>query len=265
MLLAYDGGDFRGWQKQRDGRTVQGVLEEALLEITGQPQPIIGAGRTDAGVHATGQVAHFDTSWTHSLVALRQAFNSLLPREVAILAIDLAPRGFHARHSATARSYRYTLLESPVRQPLRRRTTFHLRQTLDVERMQRAATALLGQHDFGGFGRPMTPGGPTQRRMEHVRVSRRGDEVHIELRANAFLRHQVRRTVGMLVDVGRAKREVEEVKAVLERSPSAPVPWRAPAQGLVLEAVHYPPDEEIECMRSLEGRNHEEQYQNLRA
>jgi tRNA pseudouridine38-40 synthase len=265
LLLAYDGGEFRGWQKQKVGRTVQGVLEEALVELTGQPRSIVGAGRTDAGVHATGQVAHFDTSWTHSLIALRQALNSLLPREVAVRAIDLAPPGFHARHSAIARSYRYTLLESPVRQPLRRRSTFHQRQTLNLERMQRAAQALVGHHDFGGFGRPMTPGGPTVRNMECVRVERRDDEIHIELRANAFLRHQVRRTVGLLVDVGRAKRRVDEVTAVLERSPLAPVPWRAPAQGLVLEAVHYPPDEEIECMRSLEGRNHEEQYQNLRA
>ena len=265
LELSYDGGDFQGWQRQPQGRTVQGALEEAVTRVLARPTRVTGAGRTDAGVHATGQVAHFDTSWDHSLSALQRALNAALPRDVAVTALSEAPRGFHARFSAIARSYQYTLLESPVRRPLRRRTSFHQRRPLDVERMRRAAALLVGTHDFAGFGRPMTPEGPTIRRMERVSLERWRDEVVVGLRANAFLRHQVRRTVGLLVDVGRGRREIEEVVAVLDRSPRAPVPWRAPAQGLVLEAVHYPPDEEIERLRSSEGKSHEEQQQDLRA
>lgn len=225
---------------------MQAALEESLEAVTGEPARVVGAGRTDAGVHATAQVAHVDIGWARSTTELQRAWNALLPRDVAVRDLGIAPFGFHARHSAEARAYEYAILAQAVRAPLTRRTTFHVPAALDHEAMGAAARRLVGQRDFGGFGKPMTRGGPTVRRMEEACVTRHGAEIRIALTANAFLRHQVRRTVGLLVDIGRGREEAGAVDAVLARTPGAPVPWRAPAQGLVLAGVRYPSDEDIE-------------------
>jgi tRNA pseudouridine38-40 synthase len=213
--------------------------------VTGQAARWIGAGRTDAGVHASGQVAHIDISWHHSLAALARALNATLPRDVVVRDLVAAPSGFHARHSAIGRAYRYTLWTGPTRSPLRRRTSFHVRGALDVDRMAEAGRAFVGRHDFAAFGRAMTIGGPTVRRVDRCTVFAEGRRVVIEIEANAFLRHQVRRTVGLLVAIGQGRLPVATAAALVSGAEEGPVPGRVPAQGLDLERVLYPPDDEI--------------------
>jgi tRNA pseudouridine38-40 synthase len=245
--LEYDGLDFAGWQRQPGRRSVQGTLEEALAALVNEPVAVIGAGRTDAHVHATGQVAHFDIETAHwAPEALQAALNAWLPRDMAVQALAVAPVGFHARYSALSRTYAYTVCVRPVRSPLLRRTSWHVRGPLELERMAAAAAMLVGSHDFGAFGRPMTPGGPTVRCLDYCEVQAQDERLVIEVRANAFLRHQVRRMVGLLVDVGRGRFDLADVERLLRREAGGPRPRRAPAQGLVLVVVAYPPDEERE-------------------
>jgi tRNA pseudouridine38-40 synthase len=240
-VVEYDGTDFAGWQRQSRQRSVEGVLEQAVAAVTGaQTVRVVGAGRTDAGVHATGQVAHFDTVWTGALNRLERALNAVMPPDVAVHGVEMAPDEFHARHSAIGRHYRYTIWQCPVRSPLLRRTSLHVPQVLDVDSMVAAARAIVGEHDFGAFGVPPTSGGSTVRRLERLAVRAGGPRLDIDLEATAFLRHQVRRTVGLLVDIGRGRFAPGVVCDVLARCPDAPVPRRLPPQGLVLVAVRYP-------------------------
>ena len=227
---------------------MQGSLEAAILAVTGQDVQVVGAGRTDTGVHATGQVAHFDIRWNDPAAVLLAALNATLDRDVAVTWIAPAPAGFHARYSAIGRAYRYTLWIGPVRSPLHRRTSLHVAKPLVVAWMADAAGRLEGEHDFGGFGRPMNAGGGTVRRMDRCQVRSEDHWIVFDLEANAFLRHQVRRTVGLLLDVGRGRLPPEAVESVLARAPDAPVPRKVPAQGLCLVAVRYPPDDEIEAL-----------------
>jgi tRNA pseudouridine38-40 synthase len=237
--IAYDGTDFWGWQRQVARRTVQGELEAALSAISGNPAAVVGAGRTDIGVHATGQVAHFDIEWAHSPEALAHAVNAALARDVAVWQVAEAAPDFHARFHAIGRRYRYTLWVAPVRSPLARRTSLHVPQPLAVEAMADAAARFVGAHDLGAFGRALTPGGPTVRRIERCAVRRVGDYIWIDVDGNAFLRHQVRRMVGVLLDVGRGRTSPEAVSRALGAEPGAVKPRRVPAQGLTLVAILY--------------------------
>jgi tRNA pseudouridine38-40 synthase len=244
MGVEYDGTDFAGWQRQTRRRSVQATLEAAIASVTGDRDiVVVGAGRTDAGVHATGQVAHFDTSWLRPPEVLGRALNAVLPPDVAVHGVMRVPTHFHARYSALARRYRYSVWMAPVRSPLLRRSTVHAPRPLAPEPMRRAAALLLGEHDFGGFGSPSSPGGATVRRLDRLEIAAEGARLTFDLEANAFLRHQVRRTVGLLLDIGWGRLDVEAVQRVLERSPGAPVARRAPARGLLLVAVRYPPME----------------------
>ncbi|MFN2252048.1 MAG: tRNA pseudouridine(38-40) synthase TruA [Anaerolineae bacterium] len=244
--VEYDGTDFAGWQRQLRARSVQGALEEAIEAVTGEKVNVVGAGRTDAGVHATGQVAHFDTEWDRSTEELGRALNAVLPLDCAIRELGAAPPGFHARHSATGRAYAYTVWVGRARSPLLRRTALHVLAAIDPGLMQDAGRRLVGEHDFGAFGQPMSPGGSTVRRLTRLDVRQVGRRVIVELEANAFLRHQVRRTVGLLLDVGRGAIAPDEVDRVVARLPDAPVPRRVPACGLVLVAVRYDGDDRVE-------------------
>lgn len=238
-VVEYDGTEFVGWQRQATGRTVQGTLEEVVQGITGETVDVVGAGRTDAGVHAVGQGAHFDTEWDRSIGELERGMNALLPPDCAIHHLEEASPQFHARHSAVGRAYAYTVWQREVRSPLLRRTTLHVRTRLDVGRMAEAARFLEGEHDFGAFGRPMSPGGSTVRRLSRLTVRKAGWRVIFELEGNAFLRHQVRRTVGLLLEVGSGRIGPDDVQQTLARLPGAMTPRRVPACGLVLVAVRY--------------------------
>jgi tRNA pseudouridine38-40 synthase len=233
--VEYDGTEFAGFQAQRPGvRTVQGELEAALARLNGGArQPVDGAGRTDAGVHATGQVIAFTDSGRLSAEALTEALNGMLPPDVAIRDIRRVPARFHPRYAARYREYRYTILNGP-RNPLLERTTFRVRNPLDSNAMARAAAAFEGRHDFTAFG-----GADPQpvRTVHQLRVRRHGDLVTIDIRADAFLRGMVRRMVAALIAVGTGTIGEEAVAAaLLERTPA----FRgaaAPAQGLCLRRV----------------------------
>jgi tRNA pseudouridine38-40 synthase len=232
--VEYDGTEFSGFQLQPGSRTVQGELEAALARLSGGiRQPVVGAGRTDAGVHAAGQVIAFTYPGSLPAEALTGALNALLPPDVAVRDLRRAPAGFNPRYAARYREYRYTIWNGP-RSPLRERTALHVATDLDVDAMARAATAFEGRHDFSAFG-----GADPQpvRTVHRIRVRREGSEVTIDVRADAFLRGMVRRIVAMLLEVGKGKLEVESVPALLAGGSPALDGAAAPARGLCLRKV----------------------------
>jgi tRNA pseudouridine38-40 synthase len=235
-ILEYDGTEFEGFQVQKRGRTVQGELEGALREITGEEIRIVGAGRTDSGVHALGQGAHFDTEWSRSPEILHRALNAVLPNDMAVRSIVAVAPDFSARYSARSRAYRYTILNQPHRSPLACRYAFHIPDPLDVDAMDAAARCLLGSQDFGAFGTP-PHGQNSTREMIRAQVKKVASTVQIELEANAFLYRMVRRIAGTLLWVGRGEMSVEEFRAVIAKKRRAG--QSVPPHGLCLIAVHY--------------------------
>lgn len=248
-LIEYDGTSFAGFQVQSadKGPTVQGALEAAITRVAGQPDRSIrveAAGRTDAGVHATGQVVNFHTEARHEPEIWRRALNALLPAEIAVRAVAEVPETFRARYSALSRAYEYGILCAAGRSPLRERYRWRVpqpRETLDLAAMRMAAESLLGEHDFGAFGSSPREHGHTLRTMLAAEVaSVAADEIACRFEANAFLTGMVRRLVGTLILVGQQRLSVArfgEILAAAEKGhPGAP----APARGLCLVRVHYP-------------------------
>jgi tRNA pseudouridine38-40 synthase len=232
--VEYDGTEFAGFQVQPGARTVQGELEAALARlIGGTRQPVQGAGRTDAGVHATGQVIAFTYPGSLSVEALTDAFNGTLPPDVAIRDLRRAPEGYNPRYAARYREYRYSIWNGP-RSPLRERTALWVRSGLDVTAMSRAATAFEGRHDFSAVG-----GADPQpvRTVHRIRVRRDGDAITIDVRADAFLRGMVRRIVAILLAVGKGKLEATAVPGLLTAGKPALRGAAAPARGLCLRRV----------------------------
>ena len=236
--VEYDGTDFAGFQIQHNARTVQGELETALARLSdGVRNAVDGAGRTDAGVHATGQVIAFDYGGRLTDAALEAALNGSLPPDVAIRDVRRAPTGFHPRHAARYRDYRYTIWNGP-RSPTRERFALGVRAPLDVVAMERAGQAFVGPHDFSAFGAVV--GGRTPVRTVHaVRVRRQGSLVTIDVRADAFLRGMVRRIVAVLLEVGHGKLNEEAVREALGARRPARNGAAAPARGLCLRRVAF--------------------------
>jgi len=237
-VVEYDGTRYAGFQQQPHLLTIQGEMERALREVTQEEAKIVGAGRTDAGVHAGGQVVHFLTGWKRSLEELHRAFNAVLSPDIAIREMTVAMPDFHARFSAVTRAYRYTILNQPVRSPLEARYAHHYEHHLDAAAMGQALEYLVGTHDFASFGQP-TQGESTLRDVLRVSCSREGNHIHVDLTANAFLRHMARAIVGTLLLVGRGVLHAEDMKAILaakDRSQAGPP---APAHGLCLVRVNY--------------------------
>ena len=233
-LVEYDGTEFAGFQVQPGVRTVQGALEAALARLSGGiRQPVDGAGRTDAGVHATGQVIAFSYAGSLPVETLEASLNGMLPKDVAIRDLRRAPRGFHPRYAARYREYRYTIWNGP-RSPLRERTAYRVGSPLDTDAMARAAAAFVGRHDYSAFG-----GADPQpiRNVHHVRVRRTGPLIEIDIRADAFLRGMVRRMVAALIAVGRGKIDEQAVAAALAERRPALGGAAAPARGLCLRRV----------------------------
>jgi tRNA pseudouridine38-40 synthase len=233
--VEYDGTDFAGFQLQPESRTVQGELEAALVRLCGgERRAVAGAGRTDAGVHAMGQVIAFTHPGRLTESELQQALNALLPPDVAIRDVRRVPDGFNPRYAARYREYRYTVWNGP-RSPLRERTALGMRTPLDIAAMARAASVFMGRHDFRAFGGETDRS--TVRTVHAVRVRRAGRLVTIDVRADAFLRGQVRRMVAALLQVGLGKIDEAAVRAAL----AAPAPAfdgaMAPAKGLCLRRV----------------------------
>ena len=236
--VEYDGTDFFGFQVQASERTVQGEIERALEAITGAQTRVIGAGRTDRGVHARGQVVSFEVDWRHSLADLQRALNATLAADVAILEVGLAPEGFHPRFSAASRLYRYTLLNRPGRSPLARRIAWQVAQKLDVGRMEQASCCLVGTHDFATFGQP-PQGENTVRTVMRAGFRERCPFVEFDIEADAFLYRMVRRIVGALVLVGWEQMSPGGFEAMLQARDRSLVKQLAPPQGLCLMQVNY--------------------------
>ena len=232
--VEYDGTEFSGFQLQPGSRTVQGELEAALARLSGGiRQPVVGAGRTDAGVHATGQVIAFTYPGSLSVEALTEALNGTLPPDVAVRDLRRAPAGFNPRYAARYREYRYSIWNGP-RSPLRERTALWVRQDLDASAMARAAAAFEGSHDFSAFG-----GADPQpvRTVHRLRVRRDGPLVTIDVRADAFLRGMVRRMVAALLAVGKGQLDASAVPGLLRGGVPALGGAAAPARGLCLRRV----------------------------
>ncbi len=238
MRLAYDGTGFRGWARQRGLRTVEGALEGALSRVLGSPPKLSVAGRTDAGVHARGQVASFRADRPDPS-KLQRAVNAMLAPEVVVLEAGLAPDGFDARFSATFREYRYRIDLGPWPDPFEARYVWHHPGAPSLRQMRAAARALLGEHDFAAFGRAPRDGSPTVRRLDRLSVSRAGDRVEISARANAFVHQMVRSLVGTLVAVGEGRRNPDAIGAILASRDRSRAGELAPPHGLTLERVGY--------------------------
>jgi tRNA pseudouridine38-40 synthase len=238
MTLSYDGTRFRGWAKNSGQRTVEAVLSESLGRVLGDPPKLSVAGRTDAGVHARGQVASFEVAENVDLERLQRAINGMLAPEVVAEDVRRAPDGFNARFSTTAREYRYRIDTAPWPDPFEARFVWHRPGVLALAPMREAARTLLGEHDFASFCRRPQSGGTT-RRLERLSIARDGDRVEISLRANAFLHQMVRALVGTLVAVGDGRLEPVEVARILAARDRARSPQMAPAHGLTLERVVY--------------------------
>ena len=245
LVLQYDGTDFHGWQIQHDLRTVQGELTRVLSVLEGGAVTVNGSGRTDAGVHAEGQVANVKLSRDFAPVKLRNATNGNLPRDVRVLSVDVVPEEFHARYSAQSKTYCYRVIHAPVISPFWARYAHQESRSLDIERMRMAAKALIGEHDWTAFSAADAEAGSRVRTVTQLRVldewedRAQGLMIQFEISANGFLRYMVRSIVGTLLAVGRG--EIEHaaiVKALINRDRSL-AGATAPAQGLTLRCVNY--------------------------
>jgi tRNA pseudouridine38-40 synthase len=240
LTLEYDGTDFAGFQIQGKGeRTVQGVLEATIARLSGEPCRVHGAGRTDAGVHASGQIAHFASRWAIPPDKLAIALNVALPRDLVVKEAGEAEAGFHARYSATGRVYRYTILNREAPSALLGRYALHVRDPLDLTAMRAAAAELTGTHDFGAFGQPDAPGKSTVRFVRNVEVRPWKDSVLITVSGNAFLRQMVRAFVGTLLMAGKGRLTADAVHGIRESRDRANCPKIAPPHGLCLVRVEY--------------------------
>jgi tRNA pseudouridine38-40 synthase len=238
--LAYNGTPYHGFQRQSPERepTIQGEIERALKHITNQAISVLGAGRTDAGVHASGQVIAFDIEWRHGVDDLQRALNATLPADIAVMDVAEAAAGFHPRYDARSREYRYTIYNSTLRHPLHRLYALHVSDPLSVPAMRAAAQRLIGEHDFAAFGQP-TIGESTVRRMQRAEVQADAPWVTIDLEANGFLYRMVRSIVGTLIEVGRGRMPVERFTAILESRDRSQAEATAPPHGLCLTWVNY--------------------------
>jgi tRNA pseudouridine38-40 synthase len=239
--IEYDGSAFAGWQFQRHARSVQGELQKALSHVADQPVELTAAGRTDAGVHALEMVAHFQTTAERPLHAWVLGANSQASNEITVLWAQPVPDDFHARHSALGRAYLYRILDRPLRPALERDRVCWVRGELDAGRMDAAAGALVGHHDFSSFRAAACQSTTPLRDLREITVERNGPYVDLRLRANAFLHHMVRNIAGSLILVGRGERPVEwvgEVLAARDRTQAGPT---APPTGLYFVGAEYPP------------------------
>ena len=239
--LAYDGTGFRGWARQRDPsiRTVQGELERVLERVLRAPHRLSVAGRTDAGVHARGQVASFSTASRVTPERLRKAINAALAPEVVVGAAAYAPAGFDARSSASARAYGYVIDTREVPDPFTARFRWHRPGELSLRRMRAGAAPLVGEHDFSSFCLHPGAGHATVRNLQRLTIARDGELVSFSLRANAFLHQMARTVVGTLVAVGEGRIEPEAMRDILAARDRGKAWHAAPARGLALERVVY--------------------------
>lgn len=247
MIVEYDGTDYSGFQFQKNAPSVQEQIEKAIRSLTAETVRVKAAGRTDAGVHAHGQVVAFDTSAAYSTDTVRSALNALLPPDISVRSVYRVSGDFDPRRDATSRLYRYTLLKSEVRSAVCRRTVHTVRGPLDTDTMREAASLMVGTHNFANFGSAArNVGASTVRRIDRVCLVQSGRFLRLYVEGNAFLTHQVRRMCGALLDLGSGKLTIEDIRAQVSGAAGAPQARSLPPQGLCLLRVKYagfPPEE----------------------
>jgi len=239
--VQYDGTAYYGFQRQRPGQpSIQAALEQALTQVTSRTAPVIGAGRTDTGVHALGQVVSFTIEWPgrHGTEALQHALNANLPRDIAVMELVEAQPGFHPRYDALRRTYEYYILNVRERQPLMRNRAWQIARPLNVTVMNEASALLIGAHDFATFGRP-TVGNSTIRKVYAAQWRRDGDLLMFCICANAYLNRMVRSVVGSLKEVGCGNWSVDDFAAAMTARQRKRSATSAPAHGLYLKSVEY--------------------------
>ncbi len=241
LILAYDGTNYNGFQRQAIKTSVQATFEEALRRLGWQGRAIMPSGRTDSGVHARGQVVSFNFDWNHPDFALQNALNAFLPADIAVQSVEQVDADFHPRYDALSRQYRYQIYWQSARDPLRDRFAWRLERRPDIRLMQAAANDLLGEHDFIAFGKALKEGSTTIRRIFSADWVEEKDGMSFTIVGNAFLYHMVRRIVYVLVRIGLGELPVETVRLGLE-SGSTGIVSLAPARGLSLEAVTFNED-----------------------
>jgi tRNA pseudouridine38-40 synthase len=239
LVIEYDGTDFAGWQRQVQQRTVQGTLEDGIATLVGERVEVRGAGRTDAGVHAAGQVASLALASRIPATGLLRGLNSLLPSDVAIVDAAEVDDAFDARFSARGKVYRYRIWNHLVRAPLHARTSWHCRRPLDLPAMREAARVLCGEHDFRGFRASDCERRNTVRVIRRFDIAKHGALVEIDVEATAFLKNMVRILAGTLADVGRGRRDIAAVLRALEQGDRSAGGVTAPAAGLTVMHVVY--------------------------
>jgi tRNA pseudouridine38-40 synthase len=244
LLLAYSGTHYHGWQVQPQKCTIQGTLEACLAKITDGPVRLHAAGRTDAGVHALGQVAHFDTTSAIALPALQRGLNSLLPDDIVVLQASEVPPDFHARYAAQQKTYAYIVHNHPLRSVFHAPYAWHLPQLLDLAAMCTAAQALLGQHDFSAFRAAACAARSPVRCLSRLAVKRHAARMFFVLRADGFLQHMARNIVGTLVEVGRGHMPASAMAAILHSRQRQQAGPTAPPHGLFLVRVTYAADDQ---------------------
>jgi len=241
LTIEYDGTAYHGWQRQANAVTVQEALEDGIAAVVGHGVTLYGSGRTDAGVHALGQVASFHTDSTIPADGLHHAINTAVPKDIAVVAAEDVPDGFHARYSATGKTYRYTIVCRPVRPAVGAAYVHWLRHELDVEAMRTAANRFIGEHDFAAF-QTESDVENTVRTVTRAEWVSEGDRLAFYVAANGFLYNMVRAMVGTLIEVGLGKREPDDIPRLLasrDRTQAGPT---APAKGLCLMQVDYGDD-----------------------
>lgn len=239
LTVAYDGTDYCGWQIQKNGITVEEVLNRALSRLTGEEITVVGASRTDAGVHARGNVAVFDTDTRIPAERIVYAVNALLPEDVVVVRSEEVPAGWHPRKCVSVKTYEYRILNKEFPDPVRRRDTYFVSFSLDIERMRRAAEYLKGEHDFKSFCSAQTAVETTVRTIYDLDIKKEGEVITIRVRGNGFLYNMVRIIAGTLAGVGRGYFEPEDMERVLEAKDRTQAGVTAPPQGLTLVGIEY--------------------------
>ncbi|MEK7702824.1 MAG: tRNA pseudouridine(38-40) synthase TruA [Nitrospirota bacterium] len=240
LTIEYDGELYHGWQKQPVKPTIAGTLEKALSRLTQEKITIVGSGRTDAGVHAIGQVAHFQVSRSFSPFILLRGLNALLPEDISVSSVDPVTPSFHARFGVKRKTYSYFIYNSPIRSAWKRKCAWHIRLPLDLEKMRQAAKALIGTHDFTSLCAKDNDAEDHTVTLVKVSITKNKDQIQITLIASRFLRYMVRNIAGLLVEVGQGRRAPDDISLILEGKDRRLSGKTAPPHGLFLMKVEYP-------------------------
>jgi tRNA pseudouridine38-40 synthase len=240
LTIEYDGANYQGWQVQPKGPTIQGMIEEKLALLTGETIHLIGSGRTDAGVHALGQIAHFKTRSKMNVQSIQRALNSLLPPDIGIQGAEEVEEDFHARKHSKSKVYEYQILNRNLRSVFHRGHAWHIPQELDLKEMKKATQRLMGEHDFSSFRSVGSPTRTAVRRVIRAEWRKSHDGLlRFEIEANGFLKQMVRAIIGTLVEVGKGKISSEEFQRIVDSKDRKRAGPTAPAHGLFLKEVKY--------------------------